>query len=193
MKAIERALKVNAPVRRPVEVLARVGGAEIGGLRALPGGSGKRVLFCGRIHINGRALLACEIEPKVKQYLIPSHMSMERGYRAMLERMGLRPLLDPDLRLGEGTGAAIAMLVVTAALRAYNEMATFAEASGPKRNALPRCRELTVPRSGKEFIFVTGGRRSGKSSYAPGFGESLGKRRLYIATAGSLTSRWRRG
>ncbi|MEK7313844.1 MAG: nicotinate-nucleotide--dimethylbenzimidazole phosphoribosyltransferase [Deltaproteobacteria bacterium] len=132
VKAIERALKVNAPAPGdPVEVLARVGGAEIGGIAGLClGAAAKRVpvLVDGFISTAG-ALLACEIEPKVKQYLIPSHMSMERGHRAMLERMGLRPLLDLDLRLGEGTGAAIAMLVVTAALRAYNEMATFAEAS----------------------------------------------------------------
>lgn len=132
VKAIEDALRVNSPdPADPLDVLAGVGGAEIGGIAGLCIGAAVRripVLVDGFISTAG-ALIACEIEPKVKDYLIASHRSVEKGHRAMLERMGLRPLLDLDLRLGEGTGAALAMHIMEGALRIYNEMATFDEAN----------------------------------------------------------------
>ena len=74
------------------------------------------------------ALVAVGLAPDVKPYLIASHQSVEIGHRVVLERLGLRPLLDLNLRLGEGTGAALAFHLVEAAARILNEMATFAEA-----------------------------------------------------------------
>jgi nicotinate-nucleotide--dimethylbenzimidazole phosphoribosyltransferase len=74
------------------------------------------------------ALVAAAIEPAVTGYLIASHRSQERGHGEVLERLGLRPLLDLDLRLGEGTGAALALPIVRAAVRLLNDMATFDEA-----------------------------------------------------------------
>ena len=132
IKVIEKALEVNGPNKQDaMDVLAKVGGAEIGGIAGLCLGAASRripVLVDGFISTAG-ALIATEIEPKVRDYLFASHKSVERGHQAMLELMDLNPLLDLDLRLGEGSGAALGMNIVEASLRIYNEMATFAEAS----------------------------------------------------------------
>ena len=79
------------------------------------------------------ALIAAALCPSVKAYLIASHLSVERGHGPLWETLGLRPLLDMDLRLGEGTGAALSMHMIEAACRVLGEMATFADAgvSGP--------------------------------------------------------------
>jgi nicotinate-nucleotide--dimethylbenzimidazole phosphoribosyltransferase len=74
------------------------------------------------------ALVAVQLLPAVKTYLIAGHQSVEIGHRVMLERLGLRPLINLDLRLGEGTGAALAFHLIEAACRIQNEMATFGEA-----------------------------------------------------------------
>ena len=74
------------------------------------------------------ALIAFKLNPLVGDYLFASHNSQERGHMVMLDYMGLRPILDLDLRLGEGTGAALAMTILDAALKIYREMATFGEA-----------------------------------------------------------------
>ena len=71
------------------------------------------------------ALIACGLEPKVKDYMIAAHCSVERGHRIILDYIGLKPLLDFDLRLGEGTGAALAMSIVEASIKILTEMATF--------------------------------------------------------------------
>jgi len=132
VRVIEKAIEVNRPdPSDPIDVLAKVGGAEIAGIAGLCLGAAARripVLIDGFISTAG-ALIAYEIEPKVSDYMISAHQSVEAGHRCMLERMGLRPILDLDLRLGEGTGAAVAMNIVEASLRMYNDMATFAEAS----------------------------------------------------------------
>jgi nicotinate-nucleotide--dimethylbenzimidazole phosphoribosyltransferase len=74
------------------------------------------------------ALIAVGLQPLCRDYLIASHRSVERGHRAVLDHIGLRPLLDLDLRLGEGTGACLGMSLVCAAIKIFTEMATFAEA-----------------------------------------------------------------
>lgn len=129
---IKRAIAVNSPdPKDAIDVLAKVGGAEIAGIAGLCIGAAARripVLVDGFISTAG-ALIAYEIEPKVKEYMISAHKSVEAGQKAMLERIGLRPILDLDFRLGEGTGAAMGMSIVESAIRIYNEMATFAEAS----------------------------------------------------------------
>ncbi len=137
---IERALATNAPdPSDPLDVLAKVGGLEIAGLvGVILGAAAARVPVIVDGFISGSAaLVACELAPAVAPYLIAGHVSVERGHRVILERLGLTPLLDLDLRLGEGTGATLAMAIVEAALRAHHEMATFAEAGVSERTDDP--------------------------------------------------------
>ncbi|HDH11282.1 MAG TPA: nicotinate-nucleotide--dimethylbenzimidazole phosphoribosyltransferase [Nitrospirae bacterium] len=115
----------------PIDVLSKVGGAEIGGIAGLIIGAAANkvpVVIDGFISTAG-ALIAYLIEPKTKDYMFAAHMSQEIGHKSILEKIGLRPILDLDLRLGEGTGAALAMLVIEAGLKIYKEMATFEEAA----------------------------------------------------------------
>lgn len=137
-KVIERAIEINMPnPADPVEVLAKVGGAEIGGIAGLCiGGAANRVpvVVDGFISTAG-ALIACELKPGVKDYLFAAHRSAERGHGAILDKIGLRPILDLDMRLGEGTGAALAMLVIEAGLKIYREMATFGDAGVSERES----------------------------------------------------------
>ena len=131
VKTIEKGIKVNAPNPEDgLDVLSKVGGAEIGGIAGLILGAAANrvpVVIDGLISTAG-ALIAYTIEPKVKDYLFAAHNSVEIGHRAMLDKMGLQPILDLTLRLGEGTGAALAMLMIEAGLKIYREMATFGEA-----------------------------------------------------------------
>jgi nicotinate-nucleotide--dimethylbenzimidazole phosphoribosyltransferase len=128
---IERALAVNKPdASEPLDVLAKVGGFEIGGLAGVILGAAARrfpIVIDGFIS-GAAALIAASLAPQVKDYLIAGHVSAESGHPAMLEHLGLKPLLDLGLRLGEGTGAALGMFIAEAAARTLNEMATFAEA-----------------------------------------------------------------
>jgi nicotinate-nucleotide--dimethylbenzimidazole phosphoribosyltransferase len=129
--AIETGLRVNAPdPRDPVDVLARVGGYEIGGIAGLVLGcaaSGLPAVVDGFISTAG-ALIASELHPNVRDYVFAAHRSVEIGHAGMLERIGQRPLLDLEMRLGEGTGAALAMTLVEGALRGLREIRTFEEA-----------------------------------------------------------------
>ncbi|MCL6646655.1 MAG: nicotinate-nucleotide--dimethylbenzimidazole phosphoribosyltransferase, partial [Dehalococcoidia bacterium] len=79
------------------------------------------------------ALLACALAPTARDYLIAAHCSAEPGHAIALDHLGLRPLLDLGMRLGEGTGAALAMPLVEAAARLLAEMATFEEAGVAER------------------------------------------------------------
>ena len=72
--------------------------------------------------------MAVELNPLIREYLLAGHASVERGHRLILERLGLSQLLDLQLRLGEGTGAVLAMSIIEAGLHAHSEMATFEEA-----------------------------------------------------------------
>ncbi|MBM4137505.1 MAG: nicotinate-nucleotide--dimethylbenzimidazole phosphoribosyltransferase, partial [Nitrospira sp.] len=131
IKVIEGAISLNRPnPSDPVDVLAKVGGTEIGGIAGLIIGAATNripVVIDGFISTAG-ALIAYCIEPKTKDYMFAAHNSVEIGHRAMLEKIGLQPILDLNLRLGEGTGAALAMLIIEAGLKIYKKMATFAEA-----------------------------------------------------------------
>jgi nicotinate-nucleotide--dimethylbenzimidazole phosphoribosyltransferase len=128
---IEQALAVNQPdPADALDVLAKVGGLEIAGLAGVMLGAASRrvpVVIDGFIS-GAAALVAAGLNPDVKPYLIAGHRSVEAGHRAVLEHLGLEPLLDLNLRLGEGTGAVLAFHLVEAAARVLNEMATFAEA-----------------------------------------------------------------
>lgn len=125
---IRRALAVNAPnPQDPVDVLAKVGGFEIGGIAGLVLGcaaEGLPVVVDGFISTAG-ALLASELHPHVRDYIFAAHQSVEIGHRHMLQRIGQQPLLDLGLRLGEGTGAALAMTLIEASLRVLREVLTF--------------------------------------------------------------------
>jgi nicotinate-nucleotide--dimethylbenzimidazole phosphoribosyltransferase len=131
MEIIERALKVNKPdPDKPLDVLAKVGGFEIGGLAGVMLGAASRdipVVIDGFIS-GAAALIAVALVPKLKQYLIAAHVSGESGHPIMLRHLGLKPLLDMGMRLGEGTGAALGIFLAEAGVRTLNEMATFAEA-----------------------------------------------------------------
>jgi nicotinate-nucleotide--dimethylbenzimidazole phosphoribosyltransferase len=128
---IQQAIEVNQPdPKDAVDVLAKVGGFEIGAIAGLILGAAahrKPVVVDGFISTAG-ALIAYGLEPFVRDYIICSHRSVEPGHRYMHERLGLKPLLDLNLRLGEGTGAALAMNLVDAAARVLTEVATFSEA-----------------------------------------------------------------
>ncbi|MDQ5986616.1 MAG: Nicotinate-nucleotide--dimethylbenzimidazole phosphoribosyltransferase [Syntrophus sp. SKADARSKE-3] len=132
---IEKAIAVNNPdIGDPVDVLAKVGGFEIGGIAGLILGAAslkKPVLVDGFISTAG-AILAAHLAPLSRDYMIASHRSAEPGHRIALETLGKKPLLDLDLRLGEGTGAALAMPLVDAAVRILTEIATFDEAGVSK-------------------------------------------------------------
>jgi nicotinate-nucleotide--dimethylbenzimidazole phosphoribosyltransferase len=114
-----------------LDVLAKVGGYEIGGIAGLILGAAARnkpVLIDGFISTAG-ALIAYSLAPMVKDYIIAAHRSVEQGHRIMHEYLGCEPLLDLDLRLGEGTGAALALNLVEAARAILVEVATFEEAA----------------------------------------------------------------
>ncbi|NDY42354.1 nicotinate-nucleotide--dimethylbenzimidazole phosphoribosyltransferase [Dissulfurirhabdus thermomarina] len=128
VRVIERALEVNRPdPADPLGVLAAVGGLEIAGICGLVLGAAARgvpVVIDGFISTAG-ALVAAAMAPAAAGYMFAAHQSVEVGHRKQLERLGLRPVLDLDLRLGEGTGAALAMGLIEAGLKIYLEMATF--------------------------------------------------------------------
>jgi nicotinate-nucleotide--dimethylbenzimidazole phosphoribosyltransferase len=131
IRVIEEGIRLNRPdPKDAIDVLAKVGGTEIGGIAGIVLGAAANripVVIDGFISTAG-ALIAFGIEPKVKDYIFAAHNSVEVGHKAMLDKMGLKPILDLDLRLGEGTGAALAMILIEAGLKIYREMATFGEA-----------------------------------------------------------------
>jgi len=131
IEVIRKALETNNPdPKDPIDVLSKVGGFEIGGLTGIIlAASSHRVPVIIDGFISGAAaLLASEMEPKVKSYLIASHCSAESGHSFLLNFLGLRPLLDLNLRLGEGTGAALGMSIVDASTKILTQMATFEKA-----------------------------------------------------------------
>ena len=137
IRVIEKALNINKPdARDPVDVLAKVGGFEIGGIAGLILGAACHkvpVVVDGFISSAG-ALLAKKLAPASLDYMISGHRSLEYGHRFMLEELGLKPLLNLNLRLGEGTGAALAMNIVESAAQVVNKMLTFEDA-GVCRNS----------------------------------------------------------
>jgi len=131
IRVIEQALERHRPDSRdPLDVLARIGGLEIAGLAGLILGAVAcriPVLLDGFITA-AAALIAVGLQPLCREYLIASHLSVECGHRAVVDRLGLKPLLDLDLRLGEGTGACLGIGLVQAGIKILTQMATFDEA-----------------------------------------------------------------
>lgn len=131
IRVIEQGLALNKPnPHDPLDVLAKVGGLEIAAIAGLVLGCAANsipVVIDGFISTAG-ALIASELHPNVRDYIFAAHRSVEIGHRIMLERIGAAPILDLDLRLGEGTGAALAMGLIEAGVKVMKEMATFDEA-----------------------------------------------------------------
>lgn len=131
IQAIQRALQVNCPDPADgLDVLAKVGGFEIGGLAGaiLAAAANRRPVVIDGFISTAAAMIAVSIAPLVRDYLIAAHTSMERGHHLMMKWLGVVPLLDLQMRLGEGTGAALAMSLVEASCKVLDEMATFSEA-----------------------------------------------------------------
>ncbi len=128
---IEKALNVNKPdPDNGLDVLSKVGGFEIGGIAGI-------ILGCARFKtpvvidgfISGAGALIAELLcPACRDYMIASHSSVEKGHKIMLEKLKLKPLFNFDMRLGEGTGAALGISIADAAIKVMNGMATFGEA-----------------------------------------------------------------
>jgi nicotinate-nucleotide--dimethylbenzimidazole phosphoribosyltransferase len=128
---VQRALAANRPdPADALDVLAKVGGFEIGGLAGamLATAAHRRPVVIDGFISTAAAMIAVGLAPETRSYLIPAHRSQERGHRITLTWLGLEPLLDLDLRLGEGTGAAFGISLAEAACRILSEMATFGEA-----------------------------------------------------------------
>lgn len=132
---VEWALTVNRErLADPLSALAAVGGLEIAGICGLILGAASKkvpVVVDGFISSAG-ALVACRLCPHVVDYLFFSHLSAEAGHKVFFEQFHAKPILDLGMRLGEGTGAALAMVLIEAAIRVYTEMATF-ESAGVSR------------------------------------------------------------
>jgi nicotinate-nucleotide--dimethylbenzimidazole phosphoribosyltransferase len=134
VNVIQRALEINRPEPNdPLDVLAKVGGFEIGAIAGIILGAAVHripVLVDGFISTAG-ALIAAVLAPLSRDYMIAAHRSVEPGHKIMQKHLNLDPIFHLDLRLGEGTGSALAMPVVVAATASLNEMATFAAANVP--------------------------------------------------------------
>lgn len=131
VQAIEGALRLNQPdAASGIDVLTKMGGFEIAGLVGLMiGAAAHRIPVVIDGFVSGAAaLVATTMAPHLRDFLIAGHVSTEPGHRVALKHLGLKPVLDLDMRLGEGTGAALAISVVEAAVRALAGMATFAQA-----------------------------------------------------------------
>jgi nicotinate-nucleotide--dimethylbenzimidazole phosphoribosyltransferase len=128
---IEKALALNKPdVSDPIDVMAKVGGLEIAALAGVMlAAAAHRIPVVMDGFISGAAALtAARLCPLVAEYILPSHVSVEIGHKVVFEELGLTPLFDLGMRLGEGTGAALAMSIIDASAKILREMATFQSA-----------------------------------------------------------------
>jgi len=128
---INRALALNRPTADdPIGALAAVGGLEIAGIAGLTLGAAaaRRPLVLDGFIATAGALVAARLAPAAVDYLIAAHRSVEPGHQIMLDHLGLKPLVNLNMRLGEGTGAALGISLLEAGWRVYREMATFEEA-----------------------------------------------------------------
>lgn len=135
IKAIEKGISINKPDPRDgLSVLSAVGGFEIGGIAGfILGCAASRIPVAvdGVISTAGAAI-AFLLDPLVKDYMFAAHLSVEKAQKAMLDFLGLAPILDFNMRLGEGTGCALAMPIIEAAVKVHGQMATFEEAGVSK-------------------------------------------------------------
>lgn len=130
VRAVLRKHFADATATTPLDILSRVGGLEIAAMTGMILGAARARLI---VVIDGfistaAAALAVSIAPSVAGYLIAGHQSQEPGHRLLLNHLGLAPILSLDMRLGEGTGAVLAMPVIESAIALYTQMATFESA-----------------------------------------------------------------
>ena len=133
-EVVRKGIAINNPDKADgLDVLAKVGGFEIGGIAGsiLAGAYHRRPIVVDGFISTAGALIAASLCPQAKDYLIAGHCSEESGHRTMLEHLGLNPVLDLGMRLGEGTGGALAMSIVEGALKVFREVLTFEEAGVP--------------------------------------------------------------
>jgi len=131
IKVIEHSLRLHKPDSEDaLDILSKIGGFEIGGMAGIIlAGAAHRIPVMLDGFISGAAaLIACTLAPLAKDYLIASHCSVEQGHAIILRHLGLTPLLQLDLRLGEGTGAALGITIADASVKILTEMATFKSA-----------------------------------------------------------------
>jgi len=132
---IKKALEIHHPdINDPLDVLSRVGGYEIGAIAGciLAAASSRVPIVIDGFISTVSAILACKISPPAREFIFASHLSQEKGHRYALEYLNLAPFLCLNMRLGEGTGAALAMFIIEAAIKLMMEMATFEEAKVSK-------------------------------------------------------------
>lgn len=137
-EVVRKALHVNLPnPGDALDVLAKVGGFEIGVLAGVVLGAAmmRRAVVLDGFISGAAGLIAYGLSPITRDYMLASHRSAEKGHRVMLSHLKLRPLLDLGMRLGEGTGAVLAMSVIETAAACLSEMATFDEAGVSDRDA----------------------------------------------------------
>ena len=138
IRVIERALARHQPdPADPIGVLAKIGGLEIAGLTGvILGGAASRVpVILDGFIAGAAALIAAQLQPLCVEYLVASHVSVEPGHQAALGHLGLHPLFNLDLRLGEGSGACLGIGLVQAAIKILTQMATFDEAGVSEKSA----------------------------------------------------------
>ncbi|MCP4295089.1 MAG: nicotinate-nucleotide--dimethylbenzimidazole phosphoribosyltransferase, partial [Proteobacteria bacterium] len=131
IRVIKKALEVNrGNLGTPLETLAALGGFEIAGICGLILGAAanKLPIVVDGFISSAAALAACKMNDDVKEHLFFSHKSQESGHQTFIEKFNVDPILDLGMRLGEGTGAALAMTIIEASIKVYNEMATFSSA-----------------------------------------------------------------
>lgn len=129
-RALKRHFSGELSIPDPVDILRFVGGLEIAAMTGFILGAAcfRKAILCDGFISTSAAALAYAIAPQVKGYLIAGHCSEEPGHRHLLRYIGIPAILNLGMRLGEGTGAVLAMPLIESALRLYNEMATFASA-----------------------------------------------------------------
>ena len=136
VEVVRRSIEVNKPdAKDGLDLLAKIGGFEIGMLAGamLGTAAAHRPAVVDGFISGAAALIAWTLAPTLSHYLIASHQSVEPGHRIGMETMGLTPLLDMGMRLGEGSGATLAMPIIEAAAKCLAEMATFADAGVAER------------------------------------------------------------
>ena len=130
INAIKKAIEINGPFEDAIDLLSKLGGFEIAGITGviLSAASHRVPVVIDGFISGASAIIAVEIEPRSKNFIFASHKSVEIGHKVILDHLGLSPILNLNMRLGEGTGAALAMSIIEASSKILNEMKTFEEA-----------------------------------------------------------------
>ena len=138
-RVLRAVLERHADARAPLDALAALGGFEIATMvgAVLQAASERRVIVVDGFIASAAVLVAQALEPLVLQRCVFAHRSGERGHAAMLQHLGVQPLLDLGLRLGEGSGAALAWPLLQSACAILREMASFADAGVSEKTTAP--------------------------------------------------------